>query len=763
MKCEKGITNTRPLRRESLEADFVVVGGGVAGTCAALAAAREGLKTILIQDRPVLGGNGSSEVRLWWLGATCHGNTNNRWAREPGIVNELMLENLYRNPEGNPVLVDTVLLDAVHQQDNLTLLLNTAVDGVEKPDPDTIRSVTAFCPQNSTRYTIDAALFCDASGDGILGFMSGAAFRMGAEKPEEFGEPLAPDASFGELLGDSMYFYTKDTGRTVHYEPPSFAKKIQKEDIRMLRYFNLHDQGCQLWWIESGGRLDTVHQTEQIKWDLWALLYGVWDYVKNSGEFPDASTLNLEWVGTIPGKRESRRFEGDAMLTQDDLVHARSQSDVVAFGGWAIDLHPADGSFSKLPSAIQYLTRRLYPIPYRCLYSRNIRNLFLGGRTMSASHVAFGSTRVMATLGQLGEVIGRAAALCLQEKTLPAKLPVGAIQKNLLQAGFHLPGLETSDFNELLRQATVTASSTWAPTELPAGETWLPLEKATAQMLPLNAGPIPEVELELEADEPTTLQAEWWRASLEGSHTPDQCLGTAEIQLASGPGTASVRIDADLPEAGYAFLILRENPQIKVRLSDQKAAGLERLNHSGEQRKGDCHGDHLPADKAGCEAFDLWFRERDQALHKNLALRLIRPLHGYGPENVKTPLYRPTILPNAWVAEPTDRTPELILTWDRPVTIRHLRIFLDPDWDHPLETVIKQHPKRIMPSLITSFEVYAASGRKVGSICNNHQAQIDFNWQEAPVETDRLIIRIQPTEEHHPPAIFGMHLDGDII
>lgn len=471
MNTELPTSDTRALREVHLTADLAVIGGGIAGTCTALSAAREGLQVVLVQDRPVLGGNGSSEVRLWWLGATCHGMTNNRWAREPGIVNELLLENLYQNPEANPHYVDLILLDAVQQEPNITPLLNTAADSLEKSDADTIHSVAAFCSQNSTRYRIEAPLFCDASGDGILGFLAGAAFRMGAETPQEFDEPLAPDQAFGELLGDSIYFYTKDAGRPVPFVAPSFAQSIDPKDIRMMQYYNLKNQGCQLWWIESGGRLDTVHEAERIKWDLWKIVYGIWDYVKNSGDFPDAANLTLDWVGHIPGKRESRRFEGATMLTQKDVVHARPQPDTVGFGGWAVDLHPADGSFSKLPSAIQYLSRSLYPIPYRSLYSRNIKNLFLGGRTLSASHVAFGSTRVMCTLGQLGEVIGAAAALCNDQGQLTGEIDPRSLQTKLLRRGFHLPRTELSDPQDLAQQAEATATSHWQGTE-PFGADW---------------------------------------------------------------------------------------------------------------------------------------------------------------------------------------------------------------------------------------------------------------------------------------------------
>ena len=180
--------------------------------------------------------------------------------------------------------------------------------------------------------------------------------------------------------------------------PPSYAL----DDITQIprfRSFNTAIDGCRLWWIEYGGRLDTVHETETIKWQLWKVVYGVWNYIKNSGNFPDAETLTLEWVGQIPGKRESRRFEGDYMMIQQDVIEQRQHYDAISFGGWSIDLHPADGVFSELPGCDQWHAKGVYQVPYRTQYSRNIRNLFITGRIMSASHVAFGSTRGDAHLG----------------------------------------------------------------------------------------------------------------------------------------------------------------------------------------------------------------------------------------------------------------------------------------------------------------------------------------------------------------------------
>ncbi|HAZ00035.1 MAG TPA: FAD-binding dehydrogenase, partial [Opitutae bacterium] len=242
----------RSLKTENLTVDLVVVGGGLAGTCTAITAARQGLQTVLIQDRPVLGGNASSEVRLWSLGATSHMGNNNRWSREGGLVDEILVENMYRNKEGNPLIFDTVLLDRVRQEPNIRLLLNTAVYEVNKATPDTIAGVTAFCSQNSTRYVVEAPYFCDASGDGIVGFQAGAAFRMGAESSAEFGEQFTPDESYGELLGHTIYFYSKDVGKPVKYVAPDYALK-NIEEIPRYRNVNVKEHGCKLWWIEYGG------------------------------------------------------------------------------------------------------------------------------------------------------------------------------------------------------------------------------------------------------------------------------------------------------------------------------------------------------------------------------------------------------------------------------------------------------------------------------------------------------------------------------
>ncbi|MDR2675448.1 MAG: FAD-dependent oxidoreductase, partial [Opitutaceae bacterium] len=452
----------RPLKATALACDLAVAGGGLSGVCAAITAARAGLKVVLVQDRPVLGGNGSSEVRLWILGATSHMGNNNRWAREGGVIDEFMVENTHRNPEGNPVLVDALLLEMVAREPNITLLLNTVVHDLEKSDAGTIRSLRAFNPQNATEYTLAAPLFCDATGDGLLGFLAGAAFRMGAETRGESGEGMTPGDGFGELLGHSLYFYSRDTGRPVKFTPPSFALR---DITKIPRYKDLSPagQGCKLWWIEYGGRLDTVHDTEEIKWELWRVIYGVWDYIKNSGRFPEAATLTLEWVGALAGKRESRRFEGDFMLAQRDLVEQIPHPDDVSYGGWAIDLHPADGVYSPGDGCVQYHAKGVYGIPCRTMYSRNITNLLLAGRIISATHVAYGSTRVMATCGHNAAAAGLAAALCKKYNKLPRDIAgagyIKELQRELLKRGQYIPGVPLRDETDLAQTAAITATS----------------------------------------------------------------------------------------------------------------------------------------------------------------------------------------------------------------------------------------------------------------------------------------------------------------
>ncbi len=743
-------TNRRELHSVEINSDLVVIGGGLAGVCAAIAAARHGVKTVLVQDRPVLGGNASSEVRLWVLGATSHLGNNNRWSREGGILNEILEENLYRNHQGNGLIFDTILLEKCIVEENLTLLLNTAAFDIEKSDPDTISAVHAFCPQNSTRYLLRAPLFCDASGDGLVGFMAGAAFRMGAESKEEFGEGFAPDAEYGQLLGHSMYFSTKDVGVPVKFIPPSWAlKDITK--IPRYRQFNTNMQGCNFWWLEYGGRLDTIHQTEEIKWELWKVVYGVWDYIKNSGNFPEAETMTLEWVGHVPGKRESRRFEGDYMIRQQDVVDQTHFDDVVSHGGWAVDLHPADGVYSEKSGCTQWHSKGVYGIPWRCYYSRNISNLMLAGRIISATHVAFGSTRVMATCAAGGQAVGTAAAICLEHKCLPADLSSGEklaeLQLRLQRDGQFLPNKILLDPTDLATHATASASSQCVLSEFPANDTWMTLESSCAMLVPLTVGTPPVFSIEVSVEENKTLRMELLRSLKPGNFTPEELLESIEIPLTQSSSRVTARFQASIEKDAYYFVKLCEDPSVKVRLSDLRLSGVLCVTTAFNKAVAKSSVQEPPTD-IGIDRFEFWLpKRRPQGL--NLAMTFDPPIDAFSAANVIGGLSRPVNAPNAWVADPADTKPELHLNWSAPQSIARVQIEFDPDWDHPMESVLMTHPEEIVPFMVKDFDLLDESGNILYSVRNHHGAL--FQWSpEIPLVLKRLTLRVLCT--HGAPA-----------
>jgi hypothetical protein len=765
--------DARELRIKYLDADLAIAGGGLSGVCAAITAAREGLKVVLVQDRPVLGGNASSEVRLWGLGATSHLGNNNRWAREGGVINEIMVENLYRNKEGNPLLFDTVLLDKVVREPNITLLLNTAVFAAEKSDDRTIRMMRGFCAQNSTLYEIAAPLFCDASGDGILGYLAGASHRIGAEDAEEFDEKFAPDPEYGELLGHSIFFYSKDTGKPVKFVKPDFAlNDITK--IPRYRNFTKDETGCSLWWIEYGGRLDTIHDSEEIKWELWRIVYAVWDYIKNSGNFPGSETMTLEWVGHIPGKRESRRFEGDTMMVQKDIVEQRTHYDAVSFGGWAIDLHPADGVYANRNGCDQWHSKGVYQIPYRSMYSRDIDNLFLAGRIISATHIAHGSTRVMMTCAHGGQAVAVAAALCkedgLKPRDLSAEDKIGQLQQRLLGLGQYIPGHVFSDKMDLVRQAELEASSTFKLDTLPADGPFKPLIESAAMLVPVEAGKVPEVSFQVLATEKTQLRCELRICSRTGSFTPDTVVESRVAELVPVAETATIGVSGDssrrpgpslqdarfvfeyeVDEPQYIFFCLMENPAVSVALSESRVTGVLSVSARADYKVAK---DNIqrPDRDIGVDTLEFWIPDRWPA-GRNLAMGMASPIELFGVKNISNGINRPVLAPNAWVADPRDEAPAVTLQWAEAKRIRRIELCFDTDWDHPMESVLMGHPCNVIPFCVRDYRILDGEGNVIHECAGNYQTRNSIVL-ENPVFTDALRFELTSPSANVPAALF---------
>jgi len=744
----------RALNKKVIQADLVITGGGMAGTCSAITAARAGIKVVLVQDRPVLGGNASSEIRLWILGATSHMGNNNRWAREGGVIDEILTENLFRNREGNSLILDTILLEKVTREENIHLLLNTAVYDLEKDGPDKIRKVLAFCSQNSTRYELLAPLFADASGDGIVGFLAGAAFRMGAEDPGEFGEGLAPDSNYGELLGHTLYFYSKDVGQPVKYIPPSYALK-EFDRIPKIRSIKTGDQGAYFWWLEYGGRLDTVHKTEEIKWELWKIVYGIWDYIKNSGNYPEADTYTLEWVGTIPGKRESRRFEGDYMLSQSDLVEQRQHKDAVAYGGWAMDLHPADGVYADQPSCNQYHAKGMYQIPLRCYYSKNIRNLFLAGRIISSSHVAFGSTRVMATCAHGGQAVGMAAVHCLRNGILPSDLLKGSFISNLQTAlnlsGQSIPHIPLQDENNLMGSASLQASSTFMLGEIPSDGPWLSLETAACQMIPITDQDQLQITVRVKTAGPTLLKVDLRIAENPGNYTPDIICDEQEQKLETGEKEIVFTFILGSVKDQYVFICFHANKAVQIKSSNLRITGILSLFNKYNRAVSNFGKQEAP-EGSGIFSFEFWTPKKRPAGH-NIAMFFDPAVEIASIENIRNGFTRPTRVTNAWIASHADPSPTISLVWPKKVRISRILLFFDPDYDHPMESVLMGHPEDRVPFVVRDYKIEDGQGRLLHQTKGNYLGRNEILLAE-PSVTDKIVISLEHPKDNCPAALF---------
>lgn len=470
MKMEKKITESY---------DVIVLGGGLAGVAAAVSAARHGAKTCLVQDRPVFGGNSSSEVRVTPHGAAAF----HAYARETGVISELLIEERARNHE--PIVEngwtnsvwDLTIYDLVVTTPNLAFHLNTAVVGVNKKSPRLIESVVCRVAHAETEITISGKLFLDCTGDGVVAAEAGCEWRMGSEARSEFNEPHATLKPSTDVMGSSIHFKTKDVGYptgfvlpdwAAHYDDPAFfyeQGRIPDKEVR-----------SGYWWLEIGVPWNTIYQSEDIRHELTRHTLGVWDWIKNRDPRTMERTrnLSLDWIGQVPGKRESRRILGLYLMTEHDPQNRTVFSDEVGFGGWFIDVHTPGGllaptsepsSAEQYDESSEYAAKSYagpYGIPLRILIAKDIDNLLMAGRNVSATHAAISTVRVMATTALMGQAAGTAAAVSLAGGIPIHDVPgscAARVQQILLRDGCFLPSVRNQDPDDLARRATATASS----------------------------------------------------------------------------------------------------------------------------------------------------------------------------------------------------------------------------------------------------------------------------------------------------------------
>lgn len=718
--------------------DLVVVGGGLSGVCAAVTAARQGIRTALVQDRPVLGGNASTEIRVPPVGAN---QCNFAYSRETGLIEELFLNNLHRNPTWCPEGWNLELESLVRNEASLDLFLNTAVCDIAMcGEGKRIASVKAYCSMEETWHDFSAPYFADCSGDGIVGSLSGAPFRMGVEARAEHDEPICPEVATGDTMGMSLHLHARDAGRPMPFTlPPWVDMELNLDDFGPYRPVNEHffpDTGG-FWWLEWGGALDTVHDTTRIKEEVQRITLAVWDYLKNRSPLAERlATYELDWMGAVPGKRESRRFLGDHILTMNEIDIQAHFDDAVAYGGWGFDHHPPGGFHDKEnPSTHQYL-RGPHNIPLRSLYSRDIANLFFAGRNISATHYAISSTRVMITCAQLGEAAGMAAAHAVKARRDPRDLTKGeairAIQQDLLRADHHIHALHLPIENDIAPEARITASSVFSESD-PA-ESWGTDRLRDDRMLTLAVvtGHLESISLCVDADRGTELSYAFHQGPENHSTWPEDQLMKKRIRISAGKSQwIELPIGTAITQPGWHFLILEANPDLAVHMTETPPGKrwsyprpedpirpnpftkwTSRSLVIGMKRSVEADG--------ACVITPDWNDHARQHtassgfLHFAYLCRTTPEQPVFGPENVANGHNRPTNQPNLWVSRTTNFTePEwLELAWDRARRISEIQILFDSSLHFHFWQSWQGYGTKAIPTIIQDYRVLAtdASG-----------------------------------------------------
>lgn len=698
---------------DNIHAQLAVIGGGPAGVCGALAAARSGLKTVLVQNRPVLGGNSSSEIRVWSRGAVGGGNF---FGEEMGIWGELKLTNLYRNLDGNPIFWDDVLFDAVLAEPNLTVLFNTEISELKK-ERGRILSVSGIQQGTERRILVEADVFLDATGDASLGYLSGLPYYLGDAYISSASEPLPEKL---ELLGCSILFFTRQEDHPISFKAPGYAYSMDK--IAGLinhggRVVNEKMGGSDCWWFEFGGSLDTIGKLQDISLELKRLVMGVWNYIKNSGLY-DAENYTLEWVGSIPGKRESRRMETAYILTEQDVRTHQEFPDGAFYGGWYMDTHPSDGIHGRDQENCIQVPVNVYQVPLRCLYHPSISNLLFAGRNIGTQRGAFVSSRIMNTCALAGQAAGVLAEAMVRSGKAPdemAEEDIRSIQRKLLRSDMFIPGLSLTDQENLASQAKAEASSFHKGT-CGSAAGLMPVVDDAFVTFPGTGG---SMELTIQAEAEACLTVQWFFSSLPNRFCPGE--PGKVITIPVRPGRQNISLE--IPQAGegrFCTLVFSECKSVSVVCVEK-------------QREGFLCG------------------SRNSPVYFEPMLDYQGDTDFYRPERVLETANRPWNAPNQWRAAPGDEDPWLELRWDSLQTIHEIQLYLDPSLNEELPSSRAKYwqeshhfvPRTSMPaSLLRRFilkgQAEDGSWLEIGRIFENFQRLVTVPVEGSPFQALRL-------------------------
>lgn len=726
--------NKKQMKENVIQADLVIAGAGLPGICTALQSARMGLKTVLINNRPYFGGNASAELMIMIMGASGMQEFNYN-ARETGVIEELFLENLYKNSDLNRYVWDGILLDKLMEEENLTLFPNTCIDGVELAEDGSIRSVSGLQTTTETRFVFQAPLFVDDTGDGTVGYLAGAEYRYGREAASEFGERFAPDEADDGVLPSTMVFFAHDTGHPVSYKPPRFAKDYTKTDVLEYRVIP-PDQFHQFqWFYELDGRLNQMEDFENILQHHRELVYGVWDYTKNGGKY-DADNYELCYVSPIAGKRESRRLVGDYILTESDITEQKDFADAVGHGGWSIDLHALDGFYSKEIVNRHIYLKGIYQIPYRCGYSEKVKNLFIEGRCMSVSHVALGTVRTMATLSTVGQANAVAAFLCKKYGILPRQVGeehLEELQQLLLKADQFIVGKNYSGEDNLARKAEVLVSSVKPLSNL-RQEAVQQLTHNMALSLPLS-GKCHSICLYGRAKKDTELRYHVYRADKPENYNPAEEIygGVAAVAQSETMEEIALPIHLDLAP-GHYFLELEANDALELAMSEFSYTGA-----ITSLKQPNCDEAHVDYATGAVKEYEWVVTQGCLCFHADCEKAV------FGAENLTNGYSRPYQQSNIWHSDGKGKQ-WIKLAWKEMQDVSQVMLFFDSNLNRYCRSGDKDNTD-LFYRMVKEYAVYYkdVQGEKqlLCEVKDNFQRVNELRFET--VKTDEITVEFRET------------------
>ena len=730
--------------------DIVIAGGGLPGVCAAIAAARLGKRVALVNNRGYIGGNASAEILVAVCGAT-GAQEFNFFAREDGIVEEILLENLHRNPSGNRYIWDSVLLDFIYAEENIDMYLNTTVCEAECEE-DEIKSVLCVSSLSEKQFRMRAHVYIDDTGDGTLGYLAGAEFMVGREARETFGEAIAPEKADRWVLPSTMLFHGKDTGAPVKYIPPKFALDIKTTKLLENRVIPPDNFARNQWYYELGGDKEQTGDIEQIIRDQRAFVYGIWDYIKNSGKF-DADNYDFEYVSCIPGKREWRRLTGDVIITEKDVTEQTQWEDAVGWGGWSIDLHSLEGIYSDDIQNRHYILRGIFRIPYRALYSKNIKNLMMASRCLSASHVAHGATRLIATLSMLGQAVGTAASVCVDEGCTPRDIYLSHMDKLrslLLSADHTVLSHPYADERDLARRARITVSSTLTPESMLASDGFKSMSEGDgfAVSTPVGEG-VKEVSLLVRSEHETKLSYRIYFSSNMESYDPAVLAFENYVDV---PATGGEGMVVHLPigaeaDGRYIFLDIDKNDSLAIGYKREITPLTVSMIKCKNKRE------------TTWDAYRLCVKD---CVYRQPALSFcfsVGEIHS--ASQLANGFTRPYGRTNMWVSDGACEGEYIDLKLDRTHKLSELVLTFDSGLNREYRNS-RSYDFSVMPELITGYGVYAYTSegeQLVYSTDDNYQRvnRIDL----AGIECDRLRVLFKSTGGIKRACVYNVSLFGE--